>query len=330
MQEQDTINILVSRLLSKDDELLRLRKDNELLREEQCKGNRQILEKLDNALEELKNMRRDNKVLGRQLSKALEDKAQAEEESELLSRALEELKNLRVAELFEIEKQKRQLYGCKSEKSFSLRKVPDKDLKSDKDDFDGSNPGGESCEDSSTLVTPEMNNSVPSSSTCSVAQSHRSDYSKRSIRVDNVVMHYCDEIGIPSDARKIDVHRKFVDALNTDHRSVEIIRLISELYWIETDCRIHLLSDSERVFERRQRAIPVLPQLWQVLKPIFDETQDLATNFFIKAVHYAVDEWEAICRYADNGQVEIDNNTAERMMKPICLGRKNYLFCGSE
>ena len=60
MQEQDTINILVSRLLSKDDELLRLRKDNELLREEQCKGNRQILEKLDNALEELKNMRRDN------------------------------------------------------------------------------------------------------------------------------------------------------------------------------------------------------------------------------------------------------------------------------
>ena len=109
MQEQDTINILVSRLLSKDDELLRLRKDNELLREEQCKGNRQILEKLDNALEELKNMRRDNKVLGRQLSKALEDKAQAEEESELLSRALEELKNLRVAELFEIEKQKRQL-----------------------------------------------------------------------------------------------------------------------------------------------------------------------------------------------------------------------------
>lgn len=85
-----------------------------------------------------------------------------------------------------------------------------------------------------------MNNSAPSSSTCSVAQSHRSDYSKRSIRVDNVVMHYCDEIGIPSDARKIDVHRKFVDALNTDHRSVEIIRLISELYWIETDCRIHL------------------------------------------------------------------------------------------
>lgn len=32
----------------------------------------------------------------------------------------------------------------------------------------------------------------------------------------------------------------------------------------------------------------------------------------------------------NNGQAEIDNNTAERMMKPVCLGRKNYLFCGSE
>lgn len=63
MQEQDTINILISQLLSKDDELLRLRKDNELIRqdnvrirEEQREGNRQILEKLDKALDELKSM----------------------------------------------------------------------------------------------------------------------------------------------------------------------------------------------------------------------------------------------------------------------------------
>lgn len=126
------------------------------------------------------------------------------------------------------------------------------------------------------------------------------------------------------------VRRKFVEALNTDHRSVEIIQLISELYWIETDCRIHLLSDSERVIERRQRSIPILSQLWQFLKPIFDGTKDLATNLFIKAVRYAVNEWAAICRYVNNGQAKIDNNTAERMMKPVCLSRKNYLFCGSE
>lgn len=86
MQEQDTINILVSQLLSKDDELLRIRKDNERLREEQREGNRQILEKLDKALDELKSMRRDNKNLAGQLSKALEGKAQAEKKSEPFQR----------------------------------------------------------------------------------------------------------------------------------------------------------------------------------------------------------------------------------------------------
>lgn len=93
------------------------------------------------------------------------------------------------------------------------------------------------------------------------------------------------------------VRRKFVDALNADHRSAEIILLISDLYWIEADCRIHLLSKDERVLERQHRSLPILSQLWQFLKPIFDETDGFAVNLFIKAVRYAVNEWEAICRY---------------------------------
>lgn len=54
------------------------------------------------------------------------------------------------------------------------------------------------------------------------------------------------------------------------------------------------------------------------------------STLFIKAVCYVVNEWEAVCRYVNNGQVEIDNNTAEWLIKPMCLGRKNYLFCGLE
>ena len=73
--------------MSKDDELVRLRKDNERLLFEQRESNHQILEKQDKALEN-------------QLSKALEDKSKAEKQSELLSHALEELKNLRAVELF--------------------------------------------------------------------------------------------------------------------------------------------------------------------------------------------------------------------------------------
>ena len=534
MQEQDTINILISQLLSKDDELVRLRKDNELIRKdneclllEQREGNRQILEKLDKALDELKSMRIDNTHLANQLSKALEDKVQAEKQSELLSRALEELKNLRATELFELEKQKRQLYGRKSEKTSSLLKATDKDLKKDKDDFDGSNPPAAADNDTSSTLVPDMNID-PGSPARSNSKPLRSDYSKRSSRVDNVVMHYCDDSSIPSDARKIDirhwilykldwsvtkhvfellrvidqegaisnyynptdgddsllpfdnvlsgyhvdldmiaqilvdkyqysmslervvdrfkdvgaefststvlnwvhrhiqeldkldaplrsvllsegsflfcdettelvkvlnnatgkfeyrkkyiwginnpglkvayylydqgsrsmevartffkdffgslttdgynvyklfdrdrgkitrygcmahVRRKFVDALHTDSRSAPVVQLISELYWVESDCRIHFLSESERALERQRRSIPILSDLWQLLKPIFDDTRDFAATLFIKAVRYAVNEWEAVCRYVNNGRAEIDNNAAERLMKPIC------------
>lgn len=57
------------------------------------------------------------------------------------------------------------------------------------------------------------------------------------------------------------------------------------------------------------------------LKSVFDETRDYASTSFLKAVHYAVKEWKAVCCYVQDGRAEIDNNTAKRMMKPICLGR---------
>ena len=215
--------------MSKDDEILRLRKDNERLLFEQREGNRQILEKLDKALDELKSMRSDNKALSNQLSKALEDKSKAEQQSEFLSNALEELKNLRAAELYEMEKQKRQLYGRKSEKSSSLLKGSDKDLNNDKDDFDGSNPPTAPGNDSSSAVVPDMNPAL-SSSVRSASKSFRSDYSKRSTRVGNVVTHYCDGSGIPSDARKIDIRHWILYKLDwsvTKH-VFELLRVIDQ------------------------------------------------------------------------------------------------------
>ena len=89
---------------------------------------------------------------------------------------------------------------------------------------------GESCDDLSTPATPEMSHSNPTSSACSVSRPHRSDYSKRSTRVDNVVMHYCDASGIPSDARKIDVRHWVLYKLDwsvTQH-VFELLRLIDK------------------------------------------------------------------------------------------------------
>jgi hypothetical protein len=47
-------------------------------------------------------------------------------------------------------------------------------------------------------------------------------------------------------------------------------------------------------------------------------------------VNYALNHWAALTRYCEAGYLEIDNNTAEREMRPVALGRKNYLFTGSE
>jgi transposase len=48
------------------------------------------------------------------------------------------------------------------------------------------------------------------------------------------------------------------------------------------------------------------------------------------AVRYALGRWEALLRYVDDGRIEIDNNAAERALRVVALGRKNYLFAGSD
>ena len=48
------------------------------------------------------------------------------------------------------------------------------------------------------------------------------------------------------------------------------------------------------------------------------------------AVRYAMGRWEALVRYVDDGRIEIDNNAAERALRVVALGRKNYLFAGSD
>lgn len=48
------------------------------------------------------------------------------------------------------------------------------------------------------------------------------------------------------------------------------------------------------------------------------------------AIRYALTRWVALTRYCDDGRLEIDNNAAERSLRPIALGRKNWLFAGSD
>ncbi len=124
------------------------------------------------------------------------------------------------------------------------------------------------------------------------------------------------------------VRRKFYD-LEVAHKSpvaVEALRRIGELYAVESN--INGRSPEERREIRNTRSRPLL----QSLKQWLDETllklskkSDTAI-----AVRYALGRWEALLRYCDDGHLEIDNNAAERSLRAVALGRKNYLFAGSD
>jgi transposase len=55
-----------------------------------------------------------------------------------------------------------------------------------------------------------------------------------------------------------------------------------------------------------------------------------AKSGLANAIRYSLVRWDALTRYADDGRIEIDNNSAERSIRPLMLGRRNYLFAGSD
>ena len=79
---------------------------------------------------------------------------------------------------------------------------------------------------------------------------------------------------------------------------------------------------------RQARAGPLLESLRQWLCETLSRVSKKSE--LAKAIGYVLTRWSALTRYCDNGRVEIDNNAAERSLRVIALGRKNYLFCGSD
>ena len=123
------------------------------------------------------------------------------------------------------------------------------------------------------------------------------------------------------------VRRKFVDVHQSTGAAIaeEAIRRIAELYAIENEGRAQ--PPDVRATLRRERARPALDQLelWLAtqLRAISGKTPLAA------AIRYALSRIPKLRPYLDDGRLEPDNNTAERAMRPIALGRKNYLFMGS-
>ena len=124
------------------------------------------------------------------------------------------------------------------------------------------------------------------------------------------------------------VRRKFHDvhAANASPVAREALERIGALYAVEADIRGQPPDERRRV--RQARAGPLIDDLraWlDVTLPKLSGKSDLAA-----AIRYARSRWPALCRYRDDGNLEIDNNAAERALRAVALGRKNWLFAGSD
>jgi transposase len=106
----------------------------------------------------------------------------------------------------------------------------------------------------------------------------------------------------------------------------EALERIGALYAIEAQIRGE--SPAQRRAARQARAGPLLEALREWLGQKLGRTSkksDLA-----RAIGYVLTRWTALTRYCHDGRIEIDNNAAERALRAVALGRKNYLFCGSD
>jgi len=108
--------------------------------------------------------------------------------------------------------------------------------------------------------------------------------------------------------------------------AAEALDRIGALYAIEKEIRGR--PPNERAATRQARAGPLLESLREWLHHTL--TRVSKKSELAKAIGYVITRWTALTRYTTDGRIEIDNNAAERALRAVAIGRKNYLFCGSD
>lgn len=132
------------------------------------------------------------------------------------------------------------------------------------------------------------------------------------------------EVGCWAHAR-----RHFWEARDTDAaRMGAALAYIARLYAVEKTARQRGITGEELRLLREQGSVPVLEQLRAYLGKI--QTELLPKSEAGKAVAYALNHWAALTRYVEDGDLPIDNNRTERSLRGIAVGRKNWLFVGSD
>jgi transposase len=106
----------------------------------------------------------------------------------------------------------------------------------------------------------------------------------------------------------------------------EALERIGQLYGIEKEIRGR--SPTERRKVRQARSRPLLEAMHAWLKVTMSKVSKKSE--LARAIHYALERWTALMVLVNDGRVEMDNNAAERALRTVAVGRKNYLFAGSD
>ncbi len=122
--------------------------------------------------------------------------------------------------------------------------------------------------------------------------------------------------------------RKFFDLFQADQSPIAqaALQRIAELYAIEAEGRDRSIEDRQRL--RAEKSLPVLANFHDWLQQTRLTTAPNGAT--AKAIDYSLKRWAALTRYAETGDLPIDNNPVENSIRPIALGKKNWLFAGSE
>ena len=126
----------------------------------------------------------------------------------------------------------------------------------------------------------------------------------------------------------VHIRRHFEQALDENRQMAEHgLKEIQHLYKIEHMCDDAGMSFDERKTKRQELSKPIMEamKLWMETEGVKYSESSLIG----KAITYAYTRWDNMMRYLDDGRLLLDNNLAENEIRPVTLGRKNYLFCGN-
>lgn len=131
--------------------------------------------------------------------------------------------------------------------------------------------------------------------------------------------------------------RKFIDALKvqtkakaTDRKLERVVELMDGLFAIDREAREQKLSLDDRHALRQERAPAVLTELQALLLAMQSSGAILPKSIAGKAISYTLNRWQKLTRFMEHPVIELSTNWAENSMRPIAIGRRNWLHLGSK